>query len=54
MIDGGETLNFIDAALVAKKGIQKDKFEGFTIAVASNNSMEWNYWIPTLNVTLGN
>ena len=54
LIYGGETLNFIDASWVAKKGIQKDKFEGFTVAVVGNNSMECNYWIPTLNVTLGN
>ena len=31
-----------------------EKFEGFTIVVARNSSMECNYWIPKLNVTLGN
>ena len=39
---------------MAKRGIPIEKFEGFTVAVAGNNSMECNHWIPKLNVTLGN
>ena len=54
LIDGGETHNFIDAAWVAKRGISTEKFEGFTVVVAGNTSMERNYWIPKLNVALGN
>ena len=54
LIDGGETRNFIDAAWVVKRGIPTKKFDGFTVAVAKNSSMEWNYWIPKPNVTLGN
>ena len=27
---------------------------GFIVAVASINSMEYNHWIPKLNVILGN
>ena len=54
LIDGGSTHNFIDVALVAKRGIPTEKFEGFTVAVAENSSMECNYWIPKLNGTLGN
>ena len=51
---GGATHNFIDVAWVSKRGIPTEKFEGFTVAVARNSSMECNYWIPKLNVTLGN
>ena len=54
LIDGGETHNFIDAAWVAKRGIPTEKFEGFTVAVVGNTSIKCNYWIPKLNVTLGN
>ena len=54
LIDGGRTHNFIDAAWVAKRGIQTEEFEVFTVAVEGNNSMEYNHWIPKLNVTLGN
>ena len=54
LIDGGVTHNFINVAWVAKRGIQTEKFEGFTIMLAGNNSMECNHWIPKLNVTLGN
>ena len=53
LIDGGATHNFIDSAWVAKRGIQTEKFEGFIVAVAGNSSMECNYWILKLNVTLG-
>ena len=54
LIYGGATHNFIDSTWVAKRGIQKEKFKGFTVAVVGNSSMECNYWIPKLNVTLGN
>ena len=54
LIDGGATHNFIDVSWAAKRSIHTEKFEGFTVAVAGNNSMECNYWIPKLNVTLGN
>ena len=53
LIDEEETHNFIDATWVAKRGIQIEKFEGFTVAVACNNSMECNHWIPKLNISLG-
>ena len=39
---------------MAKRGIPTEKFEGFIVAVAGNNRMECNHWIPKLNVTLGN
>ena len=51
---GRATHNFIDAAWVAKRYFPTEKFEGFIVAVAGNSSMECNYWIPKLNVTLGN
>ena len=54
LIDGGETHNFIDAIWVARRCFLTEQFEGFTVVVAGNNSMECNQWIPKLNVTLGN
>ena len=39
---------------MARRGFSTEKFEGFTVAVAGNTSTECNYWIPKLNVTLGN
>jgi hypothetical protein len=33
LIDGGETHNFIDSTLVAKRGIHTMNFEGFDVAV---------------------
>ena len=43
LIDWEATHNFIDAAWVAKRGIPTEKFEGFTVAVAKNSSMDCNY-----------
>ena len=49
----GQPTIFIDPTWVARQGIQRKEFEGFTVAVAGNN-MECNHWIPKVNVTLGN
>lgn len=34
LIDGGETLNFIDATLVTRRGIPTKDFDGFSVEVA--------------------
>jgi len=39
LVDGGATYNFVDASVVARKGLQTEKFEGFTIAVADGYTM---------------
>ena len=54
LVGGEEAHNFIDASWVANRGISTENFEGFTVAVAGNSSMECNYWIPKLNITLRN
>jgi hypothetical protein len=33
LVDGGETHNFIDATLVARRGLQTKEFEGFMVTV---------------------
>ena len=52
--DAGATHNFIDAALVERRKLQDDTFDGFTVIILSNNSMDCTKWIPKLQVTLGN
>jgi hypothetical protein len=34
LVDGGATHNFIDASLVARRGLCTEEFEGFHVAVA--------------------
>ena len=48
------THNFIDAALVERRKLQDETFDGFTIIPPRNNSMDRTKWIPKLQVTLGN
>ena len=53
-MDGGATHNFIYEAFVEMRNIQDETFDGFTIIIPGNNSMECSKWIPKLQVTIRN
>ena len=53
LADGGSTHNFIDAALVEKRKLPTESFEGFIVVIPGNHTMECNRWIPNLQVNLG-
>jgi hypothetical protein len=54
LVDGGATHNFIDASLVARRGLHIEEFEGFTVAVVDGYTMTFLDMIPNLEVKLGN
>jgi hypothetical protein len=54
LVDGGATHNFIDASLVARRGLRTEEFEGFHVAVADVYTMTCLDMIPDLEVKLGN
>jgi hypothetical protein len=54
LVDGGATHNFIDASLVARRGLRTEEFEGFHVAVANGYTMSCLDMIPDLEVKLGN
>jgi hypothetical protein len=54
LVDGGATHNFIDASLVARRGLRNKEFEGFHVAVANGYMMTCLDMIPDLEVKLGN
>jgi hypothetical protein len=54
LVDGGATHNFIDASLVARRGLRTEEFEGFHVAVADGYTMTCLDMIPNLEVKLGN
>jgi hypothetical protein len=54
LVDGGATHNFIDASLVARRGLRIEEFEGFHVAVADGYMMTCFDMIPDLEVKLGN
>jgi hypothetical protein len=54
LIDGGATHNFIDVALVARRALQTEEFEGFDVAVADGHTVECLDRVPDLEVHLGN
>ena len=54
LVDGGATHNFIYVVLVERIKLQVENFDGFTIIIPGNNSMDYIKWIPKLQVTLGN
>jgi predicted aspartyl protease len=54
LVDGGATHNFIDASLVARRGLRTEEFEGFYVTVADGYTMTCLDMIPDLEVKLGN
>jgi hypothetical protein len=54
LVDGGATHNFIDASLVARRGLRIEEFEGFHVAVADGYTMTCLDMIPNPEVKLGN
>jgi hypothetical protein len=53
LIDGGDTHNFIDVALVTKRQILAEEFKGFNVVVAYGHNMICTQRIRVLEVTLG-
>jgi predicted aspartyl protease len=54
LIDGGATHNFIDVALVTRRQIPVEDFEGFNVVVEDGYNMACTQRIRGLEVTLGN
>lgn len=53
LIDSGATHNFIDSQLVQRREIPTDSFEGFSILVLVDRTMQCMYYVPSLSVTMG-
>jgi hypothetical protein len=53
LVDGGATHNFIDASLVARRGLCTKEFEGFHVEVENGYTMTFLDMIPDLEVKLG-
>jgi hypothetical protein len=54
LVDDGATHNFIDATLVARRGLRTEEFEGFTVVVLDGYTMTCLDMVPDLEVKLGN
>ena len=54
LVDGGATHNFIEIALEERRNLHPENFDGFTVIIPGNNSMDCTKWIPKLQVTIGN
>jgi hypothetical protein len=54
LVDSGATHNFIDATLVARRGLHTEEFEGFTVAMENGYTMTCLDMVPDLEVKLGN
>jgi hypothetical protein len=53
LIDGGDSHNFVDAALVKKRHLPTIEFEGFLVEVAEGRTMPCDRYIPHMSLTLG-
>ena len=54
LVDGGATHNLIDEELVERRKLQDETFDGSTVIIPGNNSMDYTKWISKLQVTIGN
>jgi hypothetical protein len=54
LLDGGATHNFIDVALVTRRNIPVEDFEGFNVVVADGYNMMCTQRIKGFEVTLEN
>ena len=54
LVDSGATHNFINAQLVQRRGITTKEFEGFSILVPGDRTMQCTHYVSALTVTMGN
>jgi len=54
LIDSGASHNFIDVALVDKREIPTEEFEGFIVNIPEGYNTECTRWISKLKITMGN
>jgi len=54
LVDGGASHNFIDASLVEWKGITTEAFEGFSVIILGENTLNCTRYVPQMTLSLGN
>ena len=53
LIDSRATQNFIDAHIMQRRGIPTDNFDGFSVLVPGDRTMQCMQYLPSLSVTMG-
>lgn len=53
LVDSGATHNFIDEGLAAKRGLQVEEFDGFSVRVADGFAISCTKRIPRLSIQMG-
>ena len=53
LVDSGATHKFIDAQLVERRGILTESFDGFSVLVPGDQTMQCAKYVPALVVTMG-
>ena len=53
MIDSGATQKFTDAHLVQRREIPTDTFDGFSVLVLGDRTMQCMHYFPSLSVIMG-
>lgn len=54
LVDSGATYNFIDAHLVERRGIQITTFEGFSVLVLGDKTIQCTRYVPSMTLTMRN
>ena len=53
MVDSGATHNFINGQLVERRGMRTETFDGFSVLVPEDQTMQCARYVPALAVTMG-
>lgn len=54
LVDIGATHNFIDAQMVQRRGITTAEFEGFSVLILGDRTMQCTRYVSALTITMGN
>jgi hypothetical protein len=54
LVDGGASHNFIDSSLVERKSIAAESFEGFSVVIPGENTLDYTRYVSRMTLNLGN
>jgi hypothetical protein len=54
LVDGGASYNFIDSSLMERKSIAAESFEGFSVVIPGENTLDCTRYVPRMTLNLGN
>jgi hypothetical protein len=54
LVDGGASHNCMDSSLVERKRISIESFEGFSVVILGENTLDFTRYVTRMTLNLGN